>query len=145
MKTGMTEKSPLDLLIENFRLARHGETLPSREAEISNSRFTSHAAHLSASADAEIERDLTSSRFSRFPGSRFPAELPSLGPRRVSGFRPCLDCAVAAPVMERIVVRGVTLEVPKPIGTWLSYGETPLCGPHAYNRLAGPGGRGLET
>ncbi len=70
-----------------------------------------------------------------------PDELP-FGRRRIGAYSPCAFCLALAPLEGgEDVIRlpgGDIRYVPESTGTWLRYGETPICPRHAGAIVAGP-------
>lgn len=65
----------------------------------------------------------------------WPDTLPGLGRRRVVAFTDCLDCVEAPAWPIRLVEVGpVLVALPGDRGTWVRYGDRPLCLPCARQR-----------
>jgi hypothetical protein len=64
----------------------------------------------------------------------WPASVPGLGPRRVIAFSPCVDCETDAPPDEVLKVGVYEIAMPGATGTWVTYGDVPLCRRHARAR-----------
>lgn len=71
------------------------------------------------------------------PGAAtWPAALPALGPRRVGTFSRCADCPDPAPTIAVPLDDGTRLDLPGPVGTFVAYGDRPLCLACARRRAA---------
>jgi hypothetical protein len=64
----------------------------------------------------------------------WPAALPNLGERRVIAFSPCEDCETDQPVDDILKVGRYEVAVPGHRGTFVAFGDMPLCRRHATRR-----------
>lgn len=69
-------------------------------------------------------------------GYPWPDTLPGLGPRRVVAFSRCADCPDPAPRIAVPLADGTLVDLPGPTGTWVVYGDRPLCLGCARRRAA---------
>lgn len=81
---------------------------------------------------AEVLAALTTSPAAIPP--TWPAALLGLGARRVIAFSPCHDCQTDPPEDDTLKVGPHEIAIPGPTGTFVSYGDAPLCSRHARAR-----------
>jgi hypothetical protein len=78
---------------------------------------------------AEVLALLTAPASSTLPAWSYappwPDSLPGLGPRRVIAFDVCADCPPDG--VQSVRIGGLTVQAPADRGTWIAYGDRPLC------------------